>query len=283
MPLPGNYGEDDSKVGETHAQTRVFEEAKQFITENKDRTFFCYCPWTPPHGFWQIPPDEPAWQNYKDKTWDSDDAKVYAAMVEWIDRQVGDLLAMLKEYGIDDNTIVIVSGDNGGQKYFDNFFGPNKNPITGVEFRGDKGDLYEGGLRVPYIVRWPGKIKPNTVTDHLCHFSDVMPTLAELAGVKPAENIDGISFVPTLLGESAAGRSQEQHEYLYWEYLGKLAVRMGNWKAVRLTSDNTNWQLYDLSTDISESTDVSTASEENESILALMISYSDQAHVDQEF
>jgi len=113
-------------------------------------------------------------------------------MVKMIDRQVGEILALLKELGIDENTIVFVSGDNGGQPYFLNgdpskprpkeppyphgFFGPNLNPQTGVRFRGGKGNLYEGGLRIPMIVRWPGKIKPGRVSDHLWYFPDVMPT-----------------------------------------------------------------------------------------------------------
>ena len=284
--LPGNTG--DRYTGQTYSHTRIFEETKKFIVDHKDRPFFCYCPWTPPHGYWGIPSSEPAWQNYKDKPWTAgqqtqNDAKVYAAMLEMVDRQVGDLLAMLKEYGLDENTIVVFSGDNGGQRYFGNFFKPNTCPITGDNFRGQKGDLYEGGLRVPYIVRWPGKIKPNAVTDHLCYFADVMPTLAEFAGVKPADNIDGISFAPTLLGESAAGRPQQQHQYLYWEAGDKRAVRMGHWKAVYAPHNNDGnyyWALFDLSAHIEElnTYDVSNVSRENEAVLEQMKAYAEQAH-----
>lgn len=277
--LPGNTG--DRFIGETYSHYRIFEEAKKFIVDNKDRPFFCYCAWTPPHGHWGMPSDEPAWRKYKDKIWTAgqstqNDAKVYAAMIEMVDCQIGELLAMLKELGLDDNTIVVFSGDNGGQRYFKNFFGPNDNPVTGKTFRGEKGSLYEGGLRVPYIVRWPGKVAPSTTTNHLCHFSDVMPTLAELAGVKTPDNIDGISFVPTLLGESKAGRQQQQHKYLYWEYGKARAVRMEKWKAVRPKNDSVSWQLYDLSTDIEESNNVA---DENPSILKQMINYANQAHV----
>ncbi|MBI9018533.1 MAG: hypothetical protein JEZ07_14870 [Phycisphaerae bacterium] len=102
-----------------------------------------------------------------------------------------------------------------------------------------------------------------------------MATLAELAGVKPADNIDSISFVPTLLGEAKIGKPQKQHEYLYWEYLNQRAVRMGNWKAVRPTSDTTNWELYNLSTDIEEKNDIGDA---NPTILAQMVAYAAQAH-----
>ena len=283
--LPGNTG--DLYTGDTYSHYRIFDETKKFIRENKDRPFFCYCPWTPPHGYWGMPSNEPAWQDYKDKPWTAgqvtqNDAKVYAAMIEMVDRQIGDLLAMLKEYGIDDNTIVVFSGDNGGQRYFGDFFGPNTNPITGVEFRGEKRHLYEGGLRIPYIVRWPGKIKPGTVTEHLCYFPDVMPTLAEVAGVKAPGDTDGISFVPTLLGEDAAGRSQEQHTYLYWEENDGLdpehdrAVRMGNWKVLRKRG-TTVWKLYDLSTDVSETTDIASVPAHS-TILNQMIAYADQAH-----
>ena len=274
--LPGNTG--DRYVGQTYSHYRIFEESKKFIIENKDRPFFCYCPWTPPHGYWGIPKDEPAWQKYKDKPWAAgqqteNDAKVYAAMIEMVDRQIGELLDMLKGLGIDDNTIVVFSGDNGGQRYFGNFFGPNDNPHSGKTFRGEKGHLYEGGLRVPYIVRWPGKVAQNTTSDHLCYFADVFPTIAELAGVNAPDNLDGISFVPTLLGESVAGEKQSQHEYLYWEAGNARAVRMGDWKAVKPKKGS--WELYNLSEDIEESKNLATT---NPIILNKMIDYAKQAH-----
>ena len=115
------------------------------------------------------------------------------------------------------------------------FLPPNLNPGTGERFRGGKGNFYEGGLRVPFIVRWPGQIEPGTVSDHLGYFPDVMPTLAELTGAKSGSDIDGISIAPTLCGE--AGRTQAQHEYLYWEDRKSCAVRMGSWKAVRPDKD----------------------------------------------
>ncbi len=275
--LPGNTG--DTYQGQTFSHDRIYQEARQFIIDNKDRPFFCYCPWTPPHGLWGIPEEEPAWQKYKDKPWtagqrNQNDAKVYAAMIHMVDRQVGELLALLKELKIDENTIVVFSGDNGGQRYFGNFFGPNDNPVTQKTFRGQKGNLYEGGLRVPYIVYWPGKIKPNTTTDHLCSFADVMPTLAELAGAQAPKSIDGISFLPTLLGESKAGHSQQQHEYLYWELTGAQAVRMNNWKAVK-PRKAAQWELYDLSEDIEESNNLAQSQPD---ILKKMIAYAQQAH-----
>ncbi|MCK4292884.1 MAG: arylsulfatase [Planctomycetes bacterium] len=295
VPLEGNTG--DYYKGKQYAHYLIFEESIKFIRENRDRAFFCYCPWTPPHGLWGIPEDDPAWQDYKDKPWTAgqrtpNDAKVYAAMVKMIDRQVGEILALLKELGIDENTIVFVSGDNGGQPYFLNgdpskprpkeppyphgFFGPNLNPHTGVRFRGGKGNLYEGGLRIPMIVRWPGKIKPGRVSDHLWYFPDVMPTLAELAGAKPPDNIDGISIVPTLLGEKTAARNQKNHKFLYWEHGSQVAVRTGAFKAIR-PGKNRPFELYDLSKDPGELNNIAA---EHPDLLAKMTEYAAQSHTE---
>ena len=114
------------------------------------------------------------------------------------------------------------------EKHPRGFFGPNVNPKTGVDFRGGKTNLYEGGVRVPAIAHWPGRIAAGRVSEHLCYFPDLMPTFAELAGTPPVKDTDGISFVPEVLGEKAAGRKQEQHAYLYWEITRHTAVRMGN-------------------------------------------------------
>jgi arylsulfatase A len=264
VALAGNTGA--LYEGETFSHHLIFDEAMQFIRANKDRPFFCYCPWTPPHGLWGLPEDEPSWKRYKDKQWDAgygikkDEAQRYAAMVYMVDRQVGQIVDLLKKLNIDDNTIVIVSGDNGGNMYFKNethpygFFGPNVDPETGKMFRGQKGLLYEGGLRIPFIVRWPGKVRAGAVSEHLGYFPDLMPTFAELAGVDCPADIDGISFVPTLLGERVAGGPQKNHKYLYWEYNGQTAVRCGNWKAHKPRKGP--WQLYDLSKDIEEKEDL---------------------------
>jgi arylsulfatase A len=262
VELQGNT--DDFHRGETFSQYRIFEESKKFILQNKDRPFFAYLCWTPPHGQWGFPRDDPSWALYKDKPWTAgqktkDDAKVYAAMVNMVDRQVGEIMALLKDLGLDRNTIVFFSGDNGGNTYFADkghpagFFAPNVDPKTGKRFRGGKGNLYEGGLRVPFIVRWPGKIAPGRVSDHLGYFADVMPTLTDLAGIKLPDDTDGLSLVPTLLGEKAAGGKQAEHEYLYWEAGAKRAVRCGNWK---LVGTPRKWELYDLAADVEEKTDL---------------------------
>ena len=259
VSLPGNPGKDPY-VGETHAQPEIFQQSLSFIRDNKDRPFFCYLPWTPPHGYWGIEDDDPSWQLFKDKPWTAGqktdrDARVYAAFMHMVDRQLGQIVAQLKELRIEDNTIIFVCGDNGGQDYFNTpdrphgFFAPNLNPKTGERFRAGKGSLYEGGLKVPYLVRWPGNIKAGAVSDHVLCFQDVMPTLAQLTDAE-CPPTDGVSFLPTLLGHG----EQSKHAYLYWEFRGQVAVRKRNWKAYRAKKDE--WELYDLSTDIEEKNDV---------------------------
>ena len=282
VPLKGNTGA--LYEGETFSHQVIFEESMKFIRRNKDKPFFCYCPWTPPHGAWGLPEDEPSWQKYKDKQWDAgysireDEARRYAAMVNMIDRQIGQIMDLLKELKIDDNTIMFVCGDNGGNTYFANkthphgFFGPNVDPKTGTVFRGRKGLLYEGGLRVPFIVRWPGRIKAGAVNKHLGYFPDIMPTLAELAGADCPGDIDGISILPTLLG-GETDRSQNKHEYLYWEYAGQTAVRRGDWKAYK--SRKGDWELYDLSRDIEEQNNIAAR---NQDTLKKMIKFAEQSH-----
>ena len=267
VPLPGNsrpevdarerqaYQQDKMYVGDQFSHHLILDEAIKFIRANKDRPFFCYCPWTPPHGRWPMPPDEPAMEAFKDRPW-PEEAKVFAGMVKMIDRNVGEILALLKELELDEKTIVFFCSDNGGLPSFEELFHPC-GPL-----RGYKGQLYEGGIRVPLIVRWPGRIKPGSKSDHLSYFPDMMPTFAELAGASSSrhvpENIDGISIVPTLLGETALDKRQKQHEYLYWEQPGRRgaqAIRMGKWKAVWPGFGRPNrppFELYDLSTDVGE-------------------------------
>ncbi len=284
VTLKGNTG--DFLSGETFSHTLIYEESIKFIRAHADQPFFAYLPWTPPHGYWAMPEDEPAWQKYKALQWDASnqlgkqDAQMYAAMVEMVDRQIGEIMALLKELKIDDNTIVILCGDNGGQPYFKNarhphgYLAPNLNPRTGERFRGGKGNFYEGGLRIPFIAHWPGKIKAGSVSDHLGYFPDIMPTLAELAGATPREDCDGISIVPTLLGEEKPGRRQQQHDYLYWEGKGSVAVRMKNWKAIRPQKDAA-FELYDLDSDIEERDNVAAL---HPAILEQMVAYAKQAH-----
>ncbi len=257
VPLAGNRGGSD---GDTYSHYVIVEGAHDFIRQHRDQPFFCYMPITPPHGIFDIPDSDPAWQIYKDKDW-PEQAKRYAAMVSMVDRQVGETLELLRTLNLEDNTIVFFCGDNGGADYFASkeyprgFHGANVHPETGVQFRGKKGNLYEGGLRIPMIVRWPGHVGPGRVSDLLWYFPDVMPTIAELAAVKPPADLDGMSIVPELLGTEAAGRPQPQHEYLYWELGQQIAIRQGNWKAIQ-PGQGKPWELYDLATDVSETKDL---------------------------
>jgi arylsulfatase A-like enzyme len=254
------------------------DEAKKFIRASKDQPFFCYLPVTPPHGMFDIPDSDPAWKLYADKPWPLE-ARRYAAMVSMVDRQVGELRLLLQELGVADKTLIVFSGDNGGNDYFPSrehpkgIHGANVNPSTGVVFRGKKGTLYEGGLRVPMIVHWPGQIEAGRVSDLLCYFPDMLPTLAELAGAKAPADIDGISLVPELIGEAKAGRKQPQHDYLYWELNQQTAIRQGNWKAVQ--PKDKAWELYDLSSDVSEQHNLAV---EKPDVLARLKSLAQAAH-----
>tara|TARA_B100001093_G_scaffold129995_1_gene122571 strand:- start:768 stop:2216 length:1449 start_codon:yes stop_codon:yes gene_type:complete len=259
VPLPGNDGMSFYE-GETHAQDVIFNESIQFIKDHQKDPFFCYLPWTPPHGLWGIDEDDPSWHLFKDKPWTAGqkterDARVYAAFMHRVDRQLGGIISLLKELSLDDNTVIFLCGDNGGLDYFKTeerphgFFGPNFNPETKERFRAGKGSLYEGGLKVPYYVRWPGNVDPGSVSDHLLYYPDVMPTLAAISNAE-CPKTDGLSFLPTLTGKGG----QEQHNYLYWEYRGQTAVREGAWKAYR--KGNGDWELYDLSKEVEELDDV---------------------------
>jgi arylsulfatase len=184
-----------------------------------------------------------------------------------MDRSVGRVMALLKELKLDENTLVIFTSDNGGAfgevtKDFE--FKPGRMAGTDYvffgstgKFRAFKGSVYEGGIRVPFIARWPGRIKEGMVSELPAVNYDVLPTLCELAGVKPPSSTDGVSLLPTLTGR----RRQARHEFLFWDfggYGGQQAVRMGDWKGVRrnLHLGNTQIELYNLATDIQERQDV---------------------------
>ena len=171
-------------------------------------------------------------------------------MITRMDREIGRIMSLLEELGLDENTIVFFTSDNG----------PTFNGGTDSEFfnsagplRGLKTQLYEGGIRVPLIARWPGRIEPNTVSDHQSAFWDFLPTFSELARHDPSPvGLDGISMLSALLGDE---QNQRQHEYLYWEFQGRQAVRIGDWKGYRESADG-ELELYDLATDIGERDDV---------------------------
>jgi len=255
-----SYGEREKRTGQ-YSHYAIFDETVKFIKESarSGKPFFCYAPWTPPHSKMDIPEDDPAWALYKDKPWKPAKAKVVAAMDTMVDRQVGEILDLLKELNIDDNTIVFFTSDNGASRHY-----PGLLDSCGA-FKGIKGSMYEGGLRVPMVVRWPGKIKAGSESDLPWYFPDVMATLAELAGVSKEvpKDTDGISVVPTLLGKG----DQKKHDYLFW----KKAIRMGKWKGVGNPGE---LALYDLSKDIGEENDLAAKRPE---IVAKLTAFMEQA------
>lgn len=282
VALEGNEG---GRTGQSYSHYRIMDEALDFIRDHKDSPFFCYMPVTPPHGMYDIPEDDPAWGLYEDDSWIADpslssDARSYAAMVSMLDRDLGRVLDLLEELGLAEDTIVFFTGDNGGHDRFRDkdhpcgFYGPNLNPTTGIEFRGGKGNLYDGGLRIPFLVRWPGRVLPARVSGHLFTQADVFPTLAELAGEACPPDLDGLSLIPEILGAEAAGREQDQHSYLYWEFGSQFAVREGDWKAIQPGKDKP-WELYDLAGDPGEQVDLAA---ENPGLVTRLVSLAKKSH-----
>jgi len=214
-------------------------EALGFIRKNHKKPFFLYLPYTIPHAKFELPDVG----IYSKKNWPAV-KKTIAAMITRMDRDVDRILALLKELGVDKNTLVIFTSDNGsaGGELLNAFNGSG--PL-----RAQKGTVYEGGIRSPMVARWPGKIEPGTLSNHICAFQDMMPTFAELAGVPVSKPTDGLSIVPTLLRRGG----QKQHEYLYWELKNLRAVRMGPWKAVKAKA---GLELFNLADDISEKNNV---------------------------
>jgi arylsulfatase A-like enzyme len=227
------------------------DRALKFLDRQHDKPFFLYLPYTIPHTNNELGRatgdgmEVPGYGSYAGKDWPNPE-KGFAAMIERLDRDVGRILDKLRERGIDENTIVFFTSDNGPHREggHDPDFFESRGPLRGI-----KRDLYEGGIRVPTLARWPGKIEPGQVSDQTWAFWDVLPTLAELGGAAAPSDIDGISMLPALLG-----KPQRQHEYLYWEFHERgfrQAIRMGDWKGVRLAK-GAKIELYDLAKDLGE-------------------------------
>ena len=217
--------------------------ALDFVRRHKSKPFFLYLAYTTPHAKYEIPSTEP----YTDAPW-PEDAKVHAAMITRMDADIGRLMALLKELTLDEQTVVFFCSDNGAAKRWEGIF-DSSGPL-----RGHKGDLYEGGLRTPMIARWPGNVPAARTSNAPWYFADVLPTLADIAGAKPSDNIDGISILPTLLGE----KQDTNDRYLYWEFFGRAfqqAVRWRNYKAVR-QAPSKPLELYDLAGDLAEQHDI---------------------------
>jgi len=268
--LEGNKGFQHNQ----YAPFLIHDEALKFMEINKDKPFFMYYASALPHAELLLPQeniDEFKGKFLPEKSYKGKDSgekykaggyrsqenghAAFAAMVTLLDKQVGDIVAKLDELGLTENTIVVFTSDNGPHKaagadpkYF-NSNGP---------WRGGKQDLYEGGIHVPMIAKWPAKIKTGSSTNHISAFWDVMPTIAEIIDAEKPKNIDGISFLPSLLNSGV----QKKHEYLYWEFHdkgGRIAIRKDNWKAVRnnvLKNPNKKIELYDLSKDPSETINI---------------------------
>ncbi len=253
--------------GQTYSADLIADQARSFITRHKDEPFFCYMPVTVPHAALHVPEESAApfrkkFPEFEDKIGRysgpeiRNPAACFAGMMTRLDGEIGKVLALLDDLGIAKQTLVMLTSDNGAHReggHMPEFFNS-----TG-SLRGIKRDLYEGGIRVPMIARWPGKIAPGTVTDLPSAFWDVVPTMCELAGAAPPKETDGISFVPTLLGQTD---KQKPHEFLYWEFSpqgGKQAVRMGQWKGVRLNlkkDPDAPFELYNLKDDPGETKNV---------------------------
>lgn len=265
---------DNGKTG-VYSADLINDAALEFIENNRNKSFFLFYPTTIPHA--ELLAKEEYMKMFRgkflpEKEYIGIDSgpnfrlgpygsqpeahAAFAAMVTQLDDYVGELTKKLSKLGLEKNTIVIFASDNGPHleggadpDYFD-----SNGPLKGY-----KRDLYEGGIRTPLLVRWPGKVKAASKSDHISAFWDILPTLAEIAGAESVKGIDGISFLPELLGNE-----QKQHEYLYWEFHeqgGKAAVRMDNWKAVKRDIEKIphgQTELYDLQNDIGETTDIAT-------------------------
>ena len=247
----------------------MFEEIQGFIADNRNNSFFLYWATPIPHVPLQV--TKPWVDKYVEKFGDEDPylgqrgyfphrypRAAYAGMVSYLDDQVGQLIEQLKIFGIYENTIIMFSSDNGPT-----FNGGTDSPWfdSAKPFKSErgwgKGTVHEGGIRVPMIASWPGKIKPGSTAKHISAFYDVLPTIAELAEIETDYQSDGISFLPTLLNK----KDQKNHNFLYWEfpaYKGQQAVRMGKWKGIRMNifEGNMDVQLFNLESDPQEQNNV---------------------------
>ena len=262
VPLEGNVWQN--QVGKHYAPDLMLDEALGFVRANKAAPFFLYFATPVPHAALQVPDDSVAEyaETFGDEPYDGKKGYLphakpraaYAAMVTRMDRDLGRLLALLDELQLRDDTLVLFTSDNG----------PTFNGGTDSAFfasasgrRGLKCSLYEGGIRTPLLVRWPGKVKPGSVSEHVCAHWDVFATVAGAVAPQVAVEGDGLSFLPTLLG---AGK-QPEHESLYWEYHasgGTQAARLGTWKGVQRNAKKpgAKIELYDLAKDPAEAHDL---------------------------
>jgi arylsulfatase A-like enzyme len=267
---PDHLWKNEERVeldGETYSATLIGDAALRFIRDHKAGPFFAFLPVTIPHAAMHAPesyvaPFREKFPQFQNKIGKYRGPNVvnpiaaFAGMMTLLDEQVGQVLGLLQELGIEEDTLVMLSSDNGPHQeggHDPEFFNSN-GPL-----KGHKRDLYEGGIRAPLLARWAGTISPGSVSKHVSAHWDMLPTFCELAGVDPPGDIDGISMVNTLRGKS---QGQRQPEYLYWEFYergGKRAVRFGDWKAIQQNINNDKdapVELYNLLEDIGEEHDV---------------------------
>ncbi len=270
-PVPvgknGDWGTGGISTKKTvYSPKLMLDESLAFIEQNKSRPFFLYFSSTIPHANNEAAKElgngaeVPDLGMYKNKPWPEPE-KGYAAMISYLDTQVGAILVRLKKLGLDENTLVIFTSDNGPEKREFAGYDPDFFKSSGP-YRGFKRDHADGGIRMPFIARWPGKIKAGSVSEHVGYFGDFFATAAELCGAKTPAGLDSISLVPTLLGKQS---EQRKHDFLYWEYLGgsvsssQSALMDGRWKGIRTGAATAPLELYDLREDIGETKNVAAA------------------------
>ncbi len=258
--IDGNFGME----GKQYSTDLFVKDALKFVSAEKGKPFFLHLSLQQPHADLQVPDqyidkvigvfEDPAYKGTYYRSVPKPKA-TFVGMMKHLDESVGKLLDQLRTEGLAENTLVIFSSDNG--PHFEGGHHPDNLDSNGP-LRGGKRDLYEGGIRVPMIAWWPGKVSPGTTSNHISAFWDLPATACELAGLSEPENSDGISIVPTLTGKTG----QLEHDYLYWEFhghKGKQAVRMGKWKGIRLNVKKERYgklELYNLSADIGETNNV---------------------------
>jgi arylsulfatase A-like enzyme len=285
--------ENDNGSKTAYAPDLIHKKALDFIEVNRDKPFFLFYPTTIPHA--ELFAKEEYMSKFRGKFLPEKSYKgtdegpmfrlgpygsqpeshaAFVAMINELDDYVGEIMAKLKDSGLEDNTIVIFTSDNG--PHVEGGADPDYFESNGP-LRGNKRDVYEGGIRVPMIIKWPGIVKAGTRTDHISAFWDILPTFAEISGAEIISQIDGISILPAL-----TGREQKKHKYLYWEFHeegGKVAVRMNDWKGIKLNAGNpsqTEVELYNLATDAGEITNVA---ETNPDIVKRIEEIIGEAHV----
>ncbi len=294
---PYHLWDDDSQVvlqgnegikKEQYAPSLIHDEALAFIEKHKNQPFFLYYPSIIPHAELVAPeaymslyrdklePETPyqgldEGPNYRKGGYESQQHPhaAFAAMVHLLDEQVGELMAKVEALGLADNTIIIFTSDNG--PHLEGGADPDFFNSNGV-YRGYKRDLYEGGIRVPMIARWDGKIAKGSTTDHISAFWDMLPTFSEILGVPTPQDLDGISMLPTLTGKNM---EQKKHSHLYWEFHelgGRQAIRKEDWKLVRYNlNKNGAYELYNLAQDPSESINLALVMPEKVAELAVIL------------